>query len=460
MIVQGILFAGAMGLRAWAILATARFLRLALTPLRVPVATSVPAVWPVVTVQLPLRDEGETGYRAVCALADHDYPADRLELHVLDDSTPDSASARRVEDAVDGLRRSGHPVVLLRRQACEGGKAGNLQHGLKHAKGELLAIFDADAITPPGFLRGLVAALVADPRAAMAQGAQRFDNADTGPLQRAQVMWVEGLVQVEQAVRHSEGLPLHFNGSGGVWRREVVEQLGGWRGVCEDYGLSLRAQLAGWRLLHRADQPFRSELPRTMADLRRQQRRWTAGKASAVRELAATILRERGGVVAAMELVSSLIGRLLHPLMVVVALTMPLVAISGIAPPGPGRLFDFCLWGLLMTCAAGHLRRVRRPGWPMGLIWAAALLVGLSWVCTRGLWEGLIGREPTFERTPKGGERGRGDVTGVVDVLTCGWCLVGANAAWAAGDWGGTLGLLAMAGSFGWCGAAARPWQA
>lgn len=448
-----------LALRAYLLVMAAQLLRLGLTPLRVPRAARPPASWPSLTLQLPVRDEGEVGRRVIRMAAALDYPRDRLELQVLDDSEPGSASAHAVEEAVDEARRGGVEVALLRRPTRDGGKAGNLQHGLGLARGELLVILDADTIAPPGFLRGLVAALEEDGRAVMAQGAQRFDNADHGPLQRSQALMVEGLVQVEQAIRSARGQPLHFNGTGGVWRREVVEALGGWRGVCEDFDLSLRAWLAGHRMLHRVDLPFRSELAWTMADLRRQQRRWTAGKAAAVREALPRMLDGTHPPALVLEMLAPLVSRLLHAFVVLLVLTMPLTALGWLEVPGPGREVDLALLALVFGGGALHLRRTGRAGLPGALVAAAAMLVGVSFVCTRGLVEGLLGRELTFERTPKGGARGRGDPSGWVETAAGAVCLLTAPAAWGRGDPGGAAGLLALAASLLWVGLGARWWE-
>ena len=428
-------------LRLFLVVMAAQLLRLGLTPLRRPPAPPEPPRWPKVTVQLPVRDEGELARRVLGVAAALDYPRDRLDVQVLDDSSPGGPSARIVDDAAASARASGLAVSVLRRPDRAGGKAGNLQHGLDRAAGELVLVLDADTRAAPGLLRGLVAALLADPRAVMAQGAQRFDGADDGWLQRAQAILVEGLTQVEQPIRSASGQPLHFNGTGGIWRADVIRALGGWRGVCEDYDLSLRAQVAGHRLLHRVDLTVHSELTARVSDLRRQQRRWTAGKAAAVRRVVGELPGARSR---ALELVAPLVGRLLHPLVAGLALAAPAVAWGALDVPGPPRAWDLALLGVVEASAALHLRRVGRGRLAGDLALASAMLVGVSFACARGLVEGWIGREPAFERTPKAGARGRGDPSGWVETLVGALCVTSAPAAAARGDLGSAASVIAI----------------
>ncbi len=249
-----------------------------------------PEAWPVVTVQLPIFNEryvAERLIRAVCAM---DYPRDRLEIQVLDDSTDETREL--VAALVPELRRQGHDVVHLHRSDRTGYKAGALEAGLGKARGELVAVFDADFVPTPEFLRSSVPHF-ADPALGMVQARWGHINRDYSLLTRTQATFLDGHFVVEHTARHRSGCFFNFNGTAGIWRRRAIEEAGGWEHdtLTEDLDLSYRAQLVGWKFLYLPDLVAPAELPAEINAYKSQQRRWAEGSIQTARKLLATILR-------------------------------------------------------------------------------------------------------------------------------------------------------------------------
>src|SRR5439155_9555082 len=258
--------------------------------------------------------------RAACAL---DWPRDRLEVQALDDSDDDT---RAIVDRVAAeLRAAGCDVRVIRRASRAGFKAGNLASGLASARGEFIAVLDADHVPTPDLLRRVVPLLMEDAALGFAQARWSFDNQRRSLLTRVQALILDGLMLVEQARLSALARPLQFNGSGGVWRRAALEAAGGWlqgeASLTEDLDLSYRAQLAGFRGHLAAEVAVETELPSTMAAFRAQQARWVRGAGQVLRALA-----RRLGSAANGDRVSMLAHLLRHarqPLLVAMILWLP-----------------------------------------------------------------------------------------------------------------------------------------
>src|SRR5450432_4430275 len=205
---------------------------------------------PTVTVQLPLFNEATVVERLLNAVALFDYPADKFEIQVLDDSTDETESLARRK--VLELRDRGLDAVYLRRGSRVGYKAGALEFGLERAKGELIAIFDADFVPQPEFLRA-VAGDFRDPKVGMVQTRWAHLNRDESLLTSVQALMLDGHHLVENRARFGSGCMFNFSGTGGIWRRAAIADAGGWQHdtLTEDLDLSYRAQLAGWRFVYR-----------------------------------------------------------------------------------------------------------------------------------------------------------------------------------------------------------------
>jgi cellulose synthase/poly-beta-1,6-N-acetylglucosamine synthase-like glycosyltransferase len=199
-----------------------------------------------------------------------------LEIQVLDDSTDEtSAICRRL---VEHYRAEGHNIVYLRRGERTGFKAGALAYGLRFARGEFIAIFDADFIPRPDCLRAMIHYFT-DPQVGMVQMRWSYINADYNLLTRLQQIMLDGHFVVEQTARSRSGGFFNFNGTAGMWRRAAIEWSGGWQHdtLAEDTDLSYRAQLFGWKFVYLLDEDVPSELPVDMNSFKVQQRRWAKG---------------------------------------------------------------------------------------------------------------------------------------------------------------------------------------
>ena len=247
---------------------------------------------PFITVQLPLYNERFVIEGLLEAVSRLDYPPERFEIQVLDDSTDATTEIARAE--VERLATLGVPIRLLHRDDRRGYKAGALQAGLEQARGELIVIFDADFLPAPDFLRRIVPHFQ-DPEVGCVQARWSFRNRDQSLLTRVQGMLLDGHFVIEQIARSRSGRFFNFNGTAGALRRKMIEDAGGWQTdtLTEDTDLSYRGQLAGWRMLYLPELTVDSELPSDMASFQAQQARWVKGLVQTGLKLRAPISRAR-----------------------------------------------------------------------------------------------------------------------------------------------------------------------
>ena len=371
---------------------------------RSPAAPEVPwdELLPV-TVQLPLYNERHVAERLIDTVAALDYPRDRLQIQVLDDSTDDTT--RLVTARAAYHRERGVDVVVHHRTDRTGSKAGALAAAMPEARGELITIFDADFRPHPDFLLRTVPHLVADPELGMVQARWSHLNADYSPMTRVQALALDGHFVVEQTARSRAGLPMHFNGTAGVWRRSCIEAGGGWQHdtLCEDLDLSYRAQIAGWRFRYLPGVEGPSELPPQILAFKRQQKRWAQGSVQALRKLAGRLVRSAhlSLLEKAMGLVH-LSGYLVYPLVVVLLLlTLPMLLIPG-ALGGPLQLLaPVCLGPVLVYVTA---QWEVYPDWKRRLLHFPLMVLvgtGIAWSNVLGVWQGLRTWGGLMARTPK-----------------------------------------------------------
>ncbi|AMV70567.1 glycosyltransferase [Desulfuromonas carbonis] len=367
---------------------------------------------PIVTVQLPLYNEQFVAVRLLDAAAALDWSAERLEIQVLDDSN--DATCALVDARSAYWRQRGIDMQVIRRTERSGYKAGALATGLKSARGSLVAIFDADFIPSPDFLRRTVAQF-RDPRIGMVQTRWSFCNSEHSWLTRVQTILLEPHFRIEHLVRFRRGLFFNFNGTAGIWRRQAIEAAGGWQAdtVTEDLDLSYRAQLAGWRFICLDEVAVPSELPVTLAAFRSQQQRWAKGSLQTARKLLPRIWRAPLPLQIKVEagfhllanfgwLLATLIVLTLYPVMTwrvgigpyqLLRLDLPLFFGASAA------LTFFFLLHLLVRRNFASLRYL--PLLP-------ALCIGLAPSLLFAIFQGLTRRGGIFERTPKFGLTGRG----------------------------------------------------
>ncbi len=278
---------------------------------------------PFVTIQLPIYNEKYVLQRLVQAVCNIEYPRDRLEIQVLDDSTDETTqTARRI---VQNFARQGYPITLIHRVHREGFKAGALQAGMKVAKGELIAIFDADFIPGKDFLKQLVPHFVESSKIGMVQARWGHINQDYSLLTLAQSIFLDGHFVIEHTARNRSGRFFNFNGTAGMWRRSCIEDAGGWQHdtLTEDLDLSYRAQMKGWQFVFLPDVVVPAELPVEVNAFKAQQHRWAKGSIQTAKKLVPQIIRAKIPFRAKVEALFHMTNNFAYLLMVVLSLLMP-----------------------------------------------------------------------------------------------------------------------------------------
>ncbi len=367
-----------------------------------------PEDWPRVTVQLPVYNERfvvEGLLEAVCRL---DYPREKLEIQVLDDSTDETARVAR--HAVLRLAAAGHPIQYLHRTRRTGYKAGALQAGLQCANGEMVALFDADFSPAPDFLRRTVPHF-ADPRVGCVQARWEYRNREQSLLTRIQGMLLDAHFVIEQVARSRSGLFFNFNGTAGVLRREAIEDVGGWPHdtLTEDTDLSYRAQLAGWRFVYLPEVAVESELPADMASFQTQQARWAKGLVQTGLSLLPRILRARLPWRVKAEALLHFGANASYPLMALLAVAIVPAAVVRSQQMAPWMLaLDAPIFlATFGSLAAYYLipRAALRGGLALRdvVLFPATLAcgIGLIWSNSRAVVEALAAMQTPFERTAK-----------------------------------------------------------
>src|SRR5512136_915466 len=245
---------------------------------------------PPVTVQLPVFNEMYVVERLIGAVCQLDYPAELLEIQVLDDSTDETTTISR--RCVEHWRARGVDIHYVHRTNRQGFKAGALENGLKTARGEFVAVFDADFVPTPDFLRRTVH-FFTDDRIGMVQVRWEHLNRGLSALTQAQGMMLDAHFVVEHTARNRSGRFFNFNGTAGIWRRSAIAAGGGWQHdtLTEDLDLSYRAQLAGWRFVYLPDLVTNAEVPVEMNAFKSQQHRWAKGSIQTALKLLPLIRR-------------------------------------------------------------------------------------------------------------------------------------------------------------------------
>jgi cellulose synthase/poly-beta-1,6-N-acetylglucosamine synthase-like glycosyltransferase len=362
---------------------------------------------PVITVQLPIYNERYVVQRLIDAVVRLEYPREKLEIQVLDDSTDETTAI--AGELIEAYRRAGTDITLLHRTTRTGYKAGALRDGLVGARGEFVAIFDADFVPTPDFLMKTLP-FFQDPGIAMVQVRWGHINRDYSLLTLVQSFGIDGHFWVEQAARCWSGLFMNFNGTAGIWRRTAIDDAGGWQAdtLTEDLDLSYRAQLKGWRMKFLPQVVCPAEVPVQLTAARSQQHRWAKGSIQTARKLVPKILQTDLPLFTKYQAVFHLTNYMVHPLMLLVVLSAPLLlqserfltvrehllavaAFFSVATFGPSSMYLYAQIQLY-------------PDWTRRLWAFPALLVfgtGIALNNTKAILEALLNVRGAFIRTPK-----------------------------------------------------------
>lgn len=362
---------------------------------------------PTVTVMLPIYNEGVGILSLIRAVAGFDYPRDRMDIQVLDDSTDNTPAL--VAEEIARLKAQGIRISHVRRANRQGWKAGALDNALRFTDAEFVAIFDADFVPPSGYLRRALIENTAfdDPKVAFIQGRWTYTNENQNLLTRTQAILLDRHFVVQKPYLMANKGTTVFNGSGGVIRRAAIDEVGGWSSdtLCEDLDLSYRCALAGWSGIYDKTLDSPSEIPADMLSFKLQQRRWAKGSAQCMRKLALDIfqsktLRNRS------EDLYVVMGYIIHPVVLLYALLWPLAVLTSI--PQPLLLAgQFILFFANAIALAGFLTTTIESNRKIDLLSLRdvvfALLVGMSLMVnnTIAFITGCFERFSVFERTPK-----------------------------------------------------------
>jgi cellulose synthase/poly-beta-1,6-N-acetylglucosamine synthase-like glycosyltransferase len=366
------------------------------------------AAWPKVTVQLPIYNERYVIERLVEAVSQFDYPHELLEIQVLDDSTDQTQQIAR--DRVDRYRALGLPITYIHRDNREGFKAGALQEGLKSAAGEFVAIFDADFIPPADFLRRTVP-YFADEKLAMVQTRWSYINRNYSALTEVEAILLDGHFVIEHSARFRSGLFFNFNGTAGIWRRNAIEDAGGWQHdtLTEDTDLSYRAQLRGWHFLYLPNIECPSELPVEMNAFKSQQARWAKGLMQTAKKILPRVLRSNEPAAVKAEAFFHLTANISYPLMVVMSMILlPAMIVRFYQGWFQVLAIDLPLF-LASTCSISSFylaaeRALYPKTWKRTFLYlpfVMAVGIGLSVRNAWGVLEAIFNVKSEFVRTPK-----------------------------------------------------------
>ncbi len=392
--------------------------------------------YPKVVTQLPMYNEKSVATRVIEAVAAMDYPRSRHEIQVLDDSNDETINY--VNETVARLRASGININVIRRNDRTGFKAGALQNGLNYTDAEFVAIFDADFVPNPVFLKKGMAFFVDRPNLGLVQGRWTHLNRKASLITRGQAMGIDGHFMIEQAARSWNGLFMNFNGTAGIFRRKAIEASGGWQHdtLTEDMDLSYRMQLAEWETEYVPDLEVPAEIPEDINAFKNQQFRWAKGSIQTAMKIIPMLLKKKPSTFKFLQAVLHLTHYSVHPLMLILALlTMPVLYFVKVSlSPFWFAMVVICM--ILATSGPSTMymvsqfflgNKIRKQ---IFLI-PAMMLIGTGLAVNNGkaVLEALLKMSSPFHRTPKKGARAKStyrpikDMTCVIELLVGIYCL-------------------------------------
>ena len=369
---------------------------------------------PFVTIQLPIFNEQFVIARLIDAVCRLEYPRDRFEIQVLDDSTDETVrvASEIVEQYAAGFPgMEPQPIVYLHRSNRHGYKAGALDKGLDVARGEFVAIFDADFVPPPQWVMQVIDHF-AEPEIGMVQTRWTHLNRNYSFLTQVEAILLDGHFVLEHGGRSRAGVFFNFNGTAGMWRRETISIAGGWQHdtLTEDTDLSYRAQLAGWKFKYLQDVECPAELPIEMTAFKTQQARWAKGLIQTGKKILPRVLKSDAPWHTKLEAWYHLTANISYPLMIVLSvLLMPAMIIRSWQGYIQMLLIDFPLFvASTMSVSSFYLvsqKELYPKSWYKSIVYIPFVMalggVGLTITNTKAVMEALFGIKSAFARTPK-----------------------------------------------------------
>jgi cellulose synthase/poly-beta-1,6-N-acetylglucosamine synthase-like glycosyltransferase len=376
---------------------------------------------PFVTIQLPIFNEQFVIERLVQAICRLDYPRDRFEIQVLDDSTDETVEvAREIVEryaaGFDGMEPQ--PIYYLHRENRYGYKAGALDEGLKSARGEFVAIFDADFVPPKDWVMKVIHHF-AEPGTGMVQTRWTHLNRNYSFLTQVEAILLDGHFVLEHGGRSRAGVFFNFNGTAGMWRTKVIAEAGGWQHdtLTEDTDLSYRAQMIGWKFKYLQDVECPAELPIEMTAFKTQQARWAKGLIQTGKKILPRVMKSDAPWHTKLEAWYHLTANLSYPLMIVLStLLMPAMIIRSYQGWVQMMLIDFPLFmASTMSVSSFYLvsqKELYPKRWGRTFLYLPCLMglgVGLTITNTKAVMEALFGVQSAFARTPKFAVKKKGE---------------------------------------------------
>jgi cellulose synthase/poly-beta-1,6-N-acetylglucosamine synthase-like glycosyltransferase len=363
---------------------------------------------PSITVQLPIFNEQYVVERLVDAVCKLNYPQDKLEIQVLDDSVDETRVV--AHNLVQQYAKQGHPITYHHRTNREGFKAGALREGMKTAKGEFIAIFDADFVPRADFLLQMVHYFT-DPKIGMVQGRWEHINRNYSFLTNVEAILLDGHFVLEHGARSRSGVFFNFNGTAGMWRRATIEEAGGWQHdtLTEDTDLSYRAQLKGWKFVYLEDVGCPAELPVEMTAFKTQQARWAKGLIQTAKKILPQVMKSDAPLKVKVEAWYHLTANISYPLMIALSvLLLPAMIIRFYQGWFQMLIIDLPLFlASTFSISSFYLvsQKVLYPKtWWKCIIYLPFLMalgIGLTVTNSRAVLEALFGHQSAFARTPK-----------------------------------------------------------
>lgn len=401
----------------------------------------------LVTIQLPLYNEYYVIERLIDAICEMDYPKEKLEIQVLDDSTDETVEL--VEKIVKEKQSLGFDILHVRRENRKGYKAGALKEGLVKAKGEFIAIFDADFVPKKDFLQNTMK-YFNNPNVGMVQTRWEHLNENYSILTKIQALALNGHFVIEQTVRNNAGFFINFNGTGGIWRKECIFDAGNWEAdtLTEDLDLSYRAQLKGWKFIYLRDITTPAELPSEMNALKAQQFRWTKGAIETAKKLLPLVWKSDIPFRVKMQSTFHLTNNIVFPFILLAGiLNVPLIFIKNAGPYD--NFFNFMSVFVIAFISSFlfylYAQKDVHTDWRKKIALFPLFMAGSMGFAvnnTRAVVEGLFSRKSEFVRTPKFNvekktdsllankylEKTKIDPSAFVEMILATYCFIGVGA--------------------------------